>query len=96
MWSGKDLPSGSESRLQPLLPANERGGERPSRWQQLARVGLVTLVLTAYIATGALERVSFTRMAAKLPGDLLLVHTLLSALSTTLFIVLWMARAQSN
>ena len=54
------------------------------------------ILMTGYVTFGALERVSFARMTAKLPDDVLLMHTLLTALSSALFIVLWMARSQSS
>ena len=104
MWSNGDtasghVSSGSDSRLEPLLPAEEQehgNGHEYKWWKRASRSALLGLMLAVYVASGALERVCFTRMTAKMPDDVFLMHTLLSGLSMTLFIVLWMARAQSS
>lgn len=100
MWSAGEASghasSGSDSRLEPLLPADERTSASASRCQQASRVALVGLLFVVYAAAGALDRLCFTRMTEKLQEDVLLMHTLLATLSMTLFVVLWMARAQSS
>ena len=103
MWSNGDASgqtsSGSDSRLEPLLPAEEQehgAAHERNWWKRVGRGALLGLMLVAYVASGALERVCFTRMTAKMPDDIFLMHTLLAGLSMTLFIVLWMARAQSS
>ena len=95
-WSSQpDSGSGGSDRQEPLLPAEEH--ETGSRgFKAGARIALLLILMTGYVTFGALERVSFARMTAKLPDDVLLMHTLLTALSSALFIVLWMARSQSS
>lgn len=58
-------------------------------------------VLTAglfalYLVLGAIERVSFARMATSMPQGVLLMHTLLTVMSLMLFTVLQLARSQSS
>ncbi|KAL1496736.1 hypothetical protein AB1Y20_014328 [Prymnesium parvum] len=84
---------------EPLLPAEQ--SPPPSSIDETVRSvrcrpAALGLALVAYVAVGAVERVCFTRMTAKLADDVLFMHTLLAALSMALFIVLWMARAQNG
>ena len=60
--------------LDPLLGQDEKPAAKRRRWPHLA---LVVVAFTAYVCTGALERVCFARMTAALPADVLLMHTLL-------------------
>ena len=52
--------------------------------------------LCLYVLLGALERVSFSRMASAMPFGILLMHTMLAMMSLMFFSVLQLARSQSN
>ena len=49
-----------------------------------------------YILLGAIERVTFARMAFSMPDGVLLMHTLLALMSLLLFLILQLARSQGT
>ena len=62
------------------------------RWLCLAIAGTFFL----YVLLGALERITFVRMATAMPSGVLLMHTLLAVMSLLLFTVLQLARSQTS
>ena len=87
---------------EPLLSDWQTDAEPEDRGPRTPPIGRRCLfVLTAgsfllYILLGAVERVSFARMAFSMPDGVLLMHTLLSLMSLLLFTVLQLARSQST
>ena len=86
-----------EGLADPLLEDVERPSSPPN--VPLGRRTLIfsTICFTLfYVLLGAIERVSFARMASSMPSGVLLMHTLLAVMSLMLFTVLQLARSQSN
>ena len=90
-------PSDDRGPRGPLLEDVERPSSPPN--VPLGRRTLIfsTICFTLfYVLLGAIERVSFARMASSMPSGVLLMHTLLAVMSLMLFTVLQLARSQSN
>ena len=82
-----------EGLADPLLEDVERPSSPPN--VPLGRRTLIfsTICFTLfYVLLGAIERVSFARMASSMPSGVLLMHTLLAVMSLLLFVVLQLVR----
>lgn len=90
------LPS-SPSLSDPLLGSDD--GEEDDARARSHRRWLVLLLagtFTLYILLGVFERLAFAQMVLLMPTGVLLMHTLLALMSLLLFVVLQLARSQSN
>lgn len=74
---------------EPLLLGEAAPARRRARW-------LLAALLVLQVLTGTLERVCFARMTAVVPHGIVLIHTMLAALSAILFMFLRLARSQSH
>lgn len=82
---------------EPLLLEEESANGHASRrqtplWRHFAVAGC----LVAYVLLGAIERVSFARMASAMSTGVVLMHTLLCVCTLLLFVLLQLARNQSG
>jgi hypothetical protein len=79
---------------EPLIA--QSSGSKRSPWSALAKTCIIPSFTLAYVLTGSIERVFFSRMAARMRCQVLLMHTALAALNSMLFMVLRLARSQSS